>query len=244
VAAVLGDSELDCPIESQLVVAPSTPPRVVTQVTSQASMVHPGRLVEVGFLPTVQPRTFALLFKDFSSWLLSLERSFCSHLYILGWESAGALKLYLEVAETPVVLVHRAIAHLGLAQVTYCSGVSPPVGTLILVSGPSAFLVAVSNRLDTAPALFLLSSHCPSKSPLLGPARRRLSHRAFGGPTHFVATFGCRGTRCVLIETALRQTVGHVFDFGVRPDPLSRSAQASKSLVLSIDGVLHPGDLL
>jgi hypothetical protein len=207
--------------------------------------MHPGWVAEIGFLETFEePRVFALQFEGSSSLLLSLERSFCSHLHILGWELASALKTHLEVSTSHVVLVHRTIAHLGLGSVTYPSGVSPPPGALTLVLGSATFLTVAAVRPGMRPALFLLSSHRPSKRPLFGPARRRLLHRNVGGPTHFVATFGCQGITYVPVEMGLRRSVGHIFDFRVRPDLLSLSDRNDPSVGLSIYGILHPPDLV
>jgi hypothetical protein len=39
---------------------------------------HPGRLVEVGFIPHYEPQKFALLAEGLSIWLFALDHSFCS----------------------------------------------------------------------------------------------------------------------------------------------------------------------
>ena len=197
-------------------------------------------MVEVGFVPTFRPRPFPLHFEFFPIWLLSLEKTFCSHLTILGVASAHSLRSKLEAMAAPVVLAHRAIVRLGLARVSYSSVIRPPVDAITLVSGSPVFLQSASELLRGQAALFLGCSHHSAKRPPPGPARIRLSHRSFGGPTHFVALFGCQDIPCRPHETTLRRSVGHIFDFGARPDPVDPSAEA---LSLDINGILHPLDL-
>jgi hypothetical protein len=205
--------------------------------------VNPGRIVETGFIPNFRPREFAVVFDSFPSWLLAMERSFCSHLHIMGWSSAASLKMHLEANCSAVALVHKAIAHLGLGRVSYSTQAAPPAGALILVSGSPAFLQAAAERYVGRQVLMIGTSHCSAKRPPPGPARVRLAHRSFGGPTHFVALFGCHGIACVPTRTVLRRTVGHIFEFGVQPDPLEESEASLLAGGLTIDDILHPFDL-
>jgi hypothetical protein len=191
-------------------------------------------------VPIFRPRPFALHFEFFPIWLLSLEKTFCSHLTILGVASARGLKDRLEAIAAPVVLAHRAIVRLGLSRVSYSLEIRAPADAITLVSGSPAFLLSASDTLRGRAALFLVCTHRSAKRPPPGPARIRLSHRSFGGPTHFVALFGCQDIPCRPSETTLRRFVGHIFDFGARPDPVDSSTE---SLSLDIDGVLHPSDL-
>jgi hypothetical protein len=170
-----------------------------------------------------------------------MERSFCSRLYIFGVRSASALKVRLEAIRVPVVLAHRAIVHLGLDQVTYVKEVAPPRDMITLVSGSPSFLAQAAQKLQDHAALFLVCSHRASKRSPPRPAKIRLTHCSFGGPTHFVALFGCHNIPCHLLETALCRTVGHIFDFGVRPEPVE---WLSDSTELTIDDILHPSHLL
>jgi hypothetical protein len=128
-------------------------------VTTRVSVAHPGRVVELGFIPTFEPREFSMLFEDFPIWILALEKSFCSCLHILGWGSPLLLKGHLETLNVPVVLVHRAITHLGLGRVRYHADVTPPRGSLVLVSGSPAFLAQAAKPLQGWETLFLGSEH-------------------------------------------------------------------------------------
>jgi hypothetical protein len=165
----------------------STPLRV------HHSISHPARVVEVGFVPAFKPRKFTLLFELFPISLLATERFFCSQLVIMGWNSASALKDHLMALGPSVVLMNRVITHLGLGRVLYQAAWDPLSDALVLVSGEPDFLARTARSLR-GPALFLDSSHHTSKRPPPGPARRRLTHRSFGGPTYFTALFGSRGS--------------------------------------------------
>jgi hypothetical protein len=217
--------------------------RLVPRVTTHSSVTNPGRVVETGFIPNFRPREFALVFDGFPSWLLAMERSFCSHLHFMGWSLAASLREHLETTGAAVALVHKAVAHLGLGRVSYCGHDAPPEGALILVSGLPAFLEAVALRYAGREVLMIESAHCTTKRPPPGPAWVRLAHRSFGGPTHFVALFGSHGITFVPTGTALRRTVGHIFEFGVQPDPVDESAESLVAGGLTIDAILHLTDL-
>jgi hypothetical protein len=90
------------------------PAPLANHAPTTAVTAHPGRVVEVGYLPNFTPREFAIYFKTFPIWLLALEKSFCSSLLFLGLPSAITLKTKLEHSGPSVALVHRAIRHLGL----------------------------------------------------------------------------------------------------------------------------------
>jgi hypothetical protein len=212
-------------------------------------VTHPGRVVEVGYLPNFTPRRFALYFETFPIWLLALEKSFCSSLIFLGVSSATDLKSKLEAAGPSVVLAHRAIGHLGLGRVRYSPTLIPPSNTITLVSGSPKFLEHATVRLLGRATLFLGDCHWPAKRAPSGPARIRLSHRSFGGPTHFVALFGCQDIPCRPLGTALRRSVGHVLDFGIRPDAVEFGIRPDAVIPgastphLDVDGILHPLEL-
>jgi hypothetical protein len=243
-AAALGDSELFHSGEESHGgdedPKPSDPEsnRVITKFSTD----HPGRVVEVGYIPNFAPQKFALYFEGFPHWLLALERSFCAHLYILGWDSASDLKRHLESTGSSVALVHRAIVHLGLGRVSYQRELDG-VDALVLVSGEPAFLQQAAEALLGRPALFLGASHRSSKRPPPGPAWRLLPHRSYGGPTQYVALFGAQGLVCKPVATSLRRSVGHIFDFGMRPDPLEGEDTPLALSGIGVDGILHPADL-
>ena len=65
-------------------------------VLMRESAKHPGRVVEVGFLQNFEPQRFALRAEGFPVWLFALERTFCSEVVVLGFDSAASFRLYLE----------------------------------------------------------------------------------------------------------------------------------------------------
>jgi hypothetical protein len=201
---------------------------------------HPGRLVEVGFIANFEPREFAIHFEDFPLWLLALERNFCTKLHVLGWESPGSLRRHLEQIKAPVTLAHRAFSHLGLGRIQYHGGLVAPRGVLVLVSGSNKFLTQAQHLFSGSQTLFVNSSHWKGKSSVSGPAKSRLTHQSFGGPTRFVTLFGSHGVEANPVGTQLRRCVGHVFDHGLRPEPVDSSDPATHPLAVSLDWVLHP----
>jgi hypothetical protein len=116
-------------------------------ILTRSSVVHPGRMVEIGFVPNYEPQRFALLAEGLPAWLFALERSFCSDLVILGFDSASSYRAHLESSLTNPGLVYRAISHLGLGRVSYALDTHPPSDAILLASGPVPFLLEVSERL-------------------------------------------------------------------------------------------------
>jgi hypothetical protein len=73
-------------------------------------------MVEAGFHPDYEPQEFAMLAEGFPILLISLERSFCSCLYILAFALTVAFGHYLEAQELPWLSNNCAIAHLWLGR--------------------------------------------------------------------------------------------------------------------------------
>ena len=131
----------------------------VPKVLTRASSVHPGRLVEVGFVPHYVPQRFALVAEGLPVWLFTLERSFCSELIVLGFDSAKSYRVHLEANVCNPGLVYRAMSHLGLGRVTYTSDCHPPPDAVLLASGPVPFLLDLVSRSASHPTLLLCADH-------------------------------------------------------------------------------------
>jgi hypothetical protein len=116
-------------------------------------------MVEVGFIPHYEPQRFAVLAEGLPMWLFALERSFCSEVVILGYDSARAYRSHLESVVSNPGLVYRAIAHLGLGRVAYSLDAKPPHDALVLVSGSVPFLQDVAAQMPTHPTLLLCTDH-------------------------------------------------------------------------------------
>ena len=119
-----------------------------------------------------------------------------------------------------------------------------PPTLVLLASGTPDFLVSVAQRFAGRPALLLSLDHWRGRRVLPGPASWLcLRHRHFGGSTHFVALFGYMGLQCQPVMTGLRRNVAHVFEFGLRPEPVALPDVASLPNTMSIEDVLHPANL-
>lgn len=219
--------------------------KLAPSASTSVSARHPGRMVEVGFLPQYERQDFALLAEGFPIWLLSLERSFVRTVTILGFSSAASYRSHLEATALTVQMVDRVIGHLGLSRVCYQEDLVPPVGSLLLVSGTPTFLLATGVQCPLQPTLFLGTEHWRSRTVPPGPIRwLRLKHRQFGGPSHFVTLFGCLNLACAPVETQIRRTIGHIFEFGSPPAPFPRTpSEAELRAHLGLEDVLHPTGL-
>ena len=219
--------------------------KLAPSASTSVSARHPGRMVEVGFLPQYERQDFALLAEGFPVWLLSLERSFVRTVTILGFSSAASYRSHLEATEVTVQMVDRVIGHLGLNWVCYQEDLVPPVGSLLLVSGTPKFLLATGVQFPRHPTLFLGTKHWRPRTVPPGPIRwLRLKHRQFGGPSHFVTLFGCLNLVCTPVETQIRRTIGHIFEFGSPPAPFPGTpSEAELRAHLGLEDVLHPANL-
>ena len=70
----------------------------------------------------------------------------------------------------------------------------------------------------------------------------RLWHRSFGGSTHFVGLVSFVALSCVPVETQLRRPLGHIFEYGLRPDFSQAPTAVDVSSTLSLEDFLHPHD--
>jgi hypothetical protein len=86
----------------------------------------------------------------------------------------------------------------------------------------------------------LNSVHWKGKTRVIGPAKSRLTHLSFGGPTRFVTLFGSQGVEAHPVGTQLRRSIGHVFDHGLRPELVDNPDPAAHPLAVTLDWILHP----
>jgi hypothetical protein len=66
------------------------------------------RNVETGFLKKTPMKEFSLYFEEMPFWLLALDRSFTSRVYICGFESSNALLSYLANKKLDPFLITKA----------------------------------------------------------------------------------------------------------------------------------------
>jgi hypothetical protein len=148
------------------------------------SIEHPGRLAEVGFIPTFKPHEFAIYFEDFPIWVLALEKSFCKRLHVLGWELASQLHFHLKQFGSWMNLANRSFGHVGIGLIEFHETMTPSPGIIVLVSGSPCFLESMASQLMGCLALFLGVEHWKLCQPPWGPAQLWLNHRTFtGDPT-------------------------------------------------------------
>jgi hypothetical protein len=204
------------------------------------------RKVETGFLKKPTFRTFTLFFEGLPLWLLSLDRSFVSRVYICGFESSSELLCYLQNKELDPFLITKAAARLGLVRIEYLGLRSPPQDAIKLVSGAPPFLISEANRLGRSVALYLSSSELKRSYKFLPKvvSWHRCRHESFGGCTTFTALLGVGGiiTGYRPVTTSIRRTIGHVLDHSVRPSPIANSTEMT-SISLTVGSRLNPSDL-
>jgi hypothetical protein len=58
-----------------------------------------------------------------------------------------------------------------------------------------------------------------------------------------VALFGSQGVLAQPTETELRRLLGHIFDYGLRPEPVTSIDPADHPGAMMLDHILHPSDL-
>ena len=195
--------------------------------------------VECDFVLPLEPRIFCVLSESFPWWILALDRNLVTRLIIVGAASSREYLEHLRSLGDSAGMVNAAIARIGLPRVTFSASFPREVAGVCLMSGSSEFLN--SNR---------LIRYCPTRiiglvdEPFVKVPRtcrlssgwheRTFRHLSFGGPTNTRCVMGFVGLPVPSSSTALRRTIDHVFEYGIRPAFLSDPSRApTKSLRLS-----------
>lgn len=196
----------------------------------------------MGFLSKASTKEFALYFEGLPVWLLSLERTLASKVYICGCASGSELIQYLVTNQIDPLLITKAVARLGLSRLVYLGLESPPKEAIKLISGDIPYLISEARRLGSSTALYL-SSTSLSKSHTGLPKLvdwHRYRHASFGGCTTFTALLGVGGlVNYSPVVTSIRRTLGHVLDHGTKPNPVTKASDFDHTM-LSVDSRLNP----
>jgi hypothetical protein len=213
-------------------------------LNSPDSAFSPGssreRRCEVGYLTLKKPLAVYLIFEGFPVWVFLLDLACCSHLYIVGYTSLGAL-----LDAVRVLGRSTAVLEFQLAQFLRVGGLSfimalpsePPIPhdntvCILLVSGPlQPFLCHQLSRRSAWVILGVVDQHFSGRLRSSRPTGTsstycldrvtwtRVRHVSTGGPTEFVSLFGCMGVQIEPMVTTLRRTIRCILDFSIRPNP-------------------------
>ena len=97
---------------------------------------------------TVSSLSVYVLCEDFPLWLLVLDRSICSHLYLGMCEKREDIEVYGEE-------FNKILEHVGTNHITLLKDESPPVNTISLAHGSYPYLKALVHNLPTRSYLLL-----------------------------------------------------------------------------------------
>jgi hypothetical protein len=173
-------------------------------------------------------------------WILALDCMLVMNVLVmnvnfLDWAGPRELSTIMSTQGHNVLLLHAAIAHVGLSKVQFDT---PLRAALVwLVSGSSQFL-ATYQACPGQPTLLLLLGHYQAKHVVQeGPFTwTQLWHSLFSGSTLFAALIGTNIPDFAPIKTPLHCFLGHVLDHSVRPHPL----QWPSGKALMMNDCLHP----
>jgi hypothetical protein len=209
------------------------------------------RRVEAHTLSIPLSHSFYLLFQRFPIWLLCLELSWTSTVFILGYVSRESLLLRLRVLQIPTGLLERALDRLGVDRVVYLGSLSLPLEfaarSILLISGDLHFVDTETQRLSWVafPVIGTLDHHFYQRfrgglpQGLVSTSNNvlwiRIRHEAVGGASTFRGVHAvCNVGKTVHPEgvSLLRRTLSHIVNFGVRPAFLADPNQSPDSLTL------------
>jgi hypothetical protein len=177
------------------------------------------RKVEVGFVTEVTPVPFYLIFEKAPVWLLALEPSICSGVYIGGVSSPKELLELLASRGCDPTLYNRTVARLGVGRIHYCGSTPAPDIATTLISGSYPFLQQVASVSWVGRTLLVLDEPWRGKAPksLHEVSWRRLKPTQFGGSTNYPVLLGTSDFDFLVQGSSLSRTIGHNLDHGIHP---------------------------
>jgi hypothetical protein len=168
----------------------------------------------------VTPVPFHLIFEMAPVWLLALEPTICSGVYISGVSSAHDLLGLLDERGCNPTLYNQAVLWLGVGRVYYCGSTPAPELAATLSSGLYPFLqqAALVSRVGRG-TLLILDEPWQGKTPksLHEVSWRHLKPTQFGGSTNYLVLLGTSGFNFSVQGSTLSCTIGHNLDHGIRP---------------------------
>ena len=201
------------------------------------------RVVEHGMLKCPGVATFWIQAEAFPIWLLALDRSFVHTIHLMGGADAKSFISSMKARNCDLSLINLVIGRIGLGRVHYSNLSRPaPQGPrdIVLLSGSLAY-VREHARLAVHPTMVLCDVHIRGRVTKFGGSFRwfHLRHSSFGGSTSFKAFLGTNIETFQPELTALRRSISHILDHGVRP----AMRQADFPGAVRATRLLHPHDL-
>jgi hypothetical protein len=198
--------------------------------------------VERGVLQVPKRLDFAVVWEGAPVWLLALDAEIVNELWILGHSTPAAFYEGLPGKANYRQLIMAALDNIGSNKIRYTSALGPKPGVVLLVSRSFDYVSRwVSNGPN--PVLVLCDHHIGGRhvKATTELCWSTLRHQTFGGTTQFQAVLGTNVSEFQPVRTALRRTIPHVLDYGIKPK--WAEAPDSQLLTLSLDDRLHPAHL-
>jgi hypothetical protein len=209
------------------------------------------RQVERGVLQTPNRLKFFLQYERTPVWLLALDANIVEHLWIVGHPNSESFFGALDASTVDVNLFRAAVHNISSQRVSYSLNVPLRPDPVRLVSGSFVSVRRWTTHISN-PTLVLCEDHIRSLSLCSKQLRNSgdfsgasggfrwlgLRHHTFGGVTKFQSILGTNIPDFAPVRTALRRTIRHVIDYGIKPS-WANPSRDQKSM-LSLDDRLHP----
>jgi hypothetical protein len=160
-------------------------------------------------------RHFLLVFERTPVWLLALEPSMSSKVYIRGVAGLVHVASSLTVQGHDHTLFLRAATHLGKDCIQYCVKKDEPPNPTILVSGSYPYLNRAASQPRLGKVLNLLDEPWKGKKTppsLNGVTWQRMKPTQFGASISYPVLVGASGFVFLPLRSSLDRDIGHILD--------------------------------
>lgn len=198
-----------------------TPPShtSTTASTDSSSALNSGhRVVETGVIFPFIKHSFVCCFQSEPFWLLALDPSFTSRIYVDNSISSFTdFHFYLSTYNR-LNLFNKMVSRLGRSKFIFDFRLdSLARDTIVLISGSPEFFQLTVHRYSNFHTLFIGDSHFGGRRlPQASLPLRRIHHTDVGGPTSFIAIVGSV-PEVKPTQSQLQRRIKHFFDFSIRP---------------------------
>ena len=156
-------------------------PKAKEKEEVNAKKLRKSRLLEERVIMKKRPTQVSLYFQSAPIWLLAIEKTIVSKVFISEFSSFSTLFSYLQDSSIQTNLYNAVINQLGRKLFVFGSS---PVTALHLVSGSITFLNEIAQRLRLKKAIYITDTHTKLRQLPQGLLNfNSLSHVDVGGPT-------------------------------------------------------------
>ena len=223
IVAMSATTTSDIPLDDRVVGDKSPLPhsgkRKLNSPVNLLPIVEPVKAVSVGAISGFILHDFVLLFENEPWWILALRPQFVKTIsFIQGWATSTDCYNYITRFPHSARLFNKDLISLSSSLRFGVTWDKLDTKSIVLVTGSVSYYNSLAPFITNKKTVFITDTHTPSRRlPKSTLPLERLRHQVVGGATNFSACISYLHLSAIPNRSALRRSIKHFLDFGLRP---------------------------